>query len=606
MYLRTGLRRAPSRFESEDFKNKLMRTDIIEDIRAQLFALQDKNYREFHARLMPNIEKDRIIGIRVPVLRKYAKELARGSRLFLSVQKEKRGCNTVKENDCDNVENFLNSLPHYYYEENNLHMFLIMQMKDYDTALAYLEAFLPYIDNWATCDSGVPAVFKKHKKDLLLHVYEWLDSDKPYTVRYGIGTLMRLYLDEDFDIKYAYELCRILIGFLVFGLIFGVLSNVPVYVMLIVPLFVVCAKLTVSAFILWSYENHNHGKIKINVSENRLGSFKVILAILFLAAAYGLPALGFCPPVSALFVLMLFVIVIGVFSCRRIVTFDKYRIVYGQILKDMDSMVESAQNMDVDKNRKLISAEKESLEQNSRIEKKKGFEYLNAVFINRHKRLLWKPVKRVCAICILLVAAGIGAMLYLDDPGFRKDTAELLLKNLGMSTFWMYLINRGMGYTQALFMNCDHSLLCYPFYRKPKAVLELFTIRLREIIKINLPPALILGAGLSAMLFISHGTQNPLNYLILFLVFPAESVFFSVHYLVIYYLLQPYNAGTEIKSGMYKVITGLTYVACYMTIQLRMSTLKFGSIMITFSVVYCVVACVLAYRIAPRTFKIRE
>ena len=98
--------------------NKLMRTDIIEDIRTQLFALQDKNYREFHARLMPNIEKERIRGIRVPVLRKYAKELARGSRLFLSVRGEKLGCNTVKENDCDNVEKFLNSLPHYYYEEN--------------------------------------------------------------------------------------------------------------------------------------------------------------------------------------------------------------------------------------------------------------------------------------------------------------------------------------------------------------------------------------------------------------------------------------------------------------------------------------------------------
>ena len=75
-----------------------------------LFALQDKNYREFHARLMPNIEKERIIGIRVPVLRKYAKELAHGSRLFLSVQKEKRVCNTVKENDCDNVEKFLNKI----------------------------------------------------------------------------------------------------------------------------------------------------------------------------------------------------------------------------------------------------------------------------------------------------------------------------------------------------------------------------------------------------------------------------------------------------------------------------------------------------------------
>lgn len=109
------------------------------------------------------------------MLRKYAKELAHGSRLFLSVQKEKRVCNTVKENDCDNVEKFLNTLPHYYYEENNLHMFLIMQMRDYDTALAYLEAFLPYIDNWATCDSGVPAVFKKHKMSFFcMYMSGWI------------------------------------------------------------------------------------------------------------------------------------------------------------------------------------------------------------------------------------------------------------------------------------------------------------------------------------------------------------------------------------------------------------------------------------------------
>ena len=164
-----------------------------------LFALQDKNYREFHARLMPNIEKERIIGIRVPVLRKYAKELAHGSRLFLSVQKEKRVCNTVKENDCDNVEKFLNTLPHYYYEENNLHMFLIMQMRDYDTALAYLEAFLPYIDNWAVCDStcmGLKTV-AKHREEWGPFLGELLSSENPWAVRMGLVLLLSQCLTSD-------------------------------------------------------------------------------------------------------------------------------------------------------------------------------------------------------------------------------------------------------------------------------------------------------------------------------------------------------------------------------------------------------------------------
>ena len=148
---------------------------------------------------MPNIEKERIIGIRVPVLRKYAKELAHGSRLFLSVQKEKRVCNTIKENDCDNVEKFLNTLPHYYYEENNLHMFLIMQMKDYDTALAYLEAFLPYIDNWATCDLVRVPAFRCYLPAVLERIRGWVASEPEYAVRFGVVQLMTLFLDDAFE-----------------------------------------------------------------------------------------------------------------------------------------------------------------------------------------------------------------------------------------------------------------------------------------------------------------------------------------------------------------------------------------------------------------------
>ena len=156
----------------------------------RLFALQDTKYRAFQSKLMPTVAPETVIGVRTPLLRNLAKELA----------------GTAEAAD------FLRVLPHAYYEENNLHAFLVEKIRDYDAALAETERFLPYIDNWATCDSGVPAVFKKNKNELLLHVYEWLHSDKPYTVRYGIGTLMRLYLDEDFDIKYALDVAKIRSG----------------------------------------------------------------------------------------------------------------------------------------------------------------------------------------------------------------------------------------------------------------------------------------------------------------------------------------------------------------------------------------------------------
>ena len=153
----------------------------------------------------------------------------------------------------------------------------------------------------------------------------------------------------------------------------------------------------------------------------------------------------------------------------------------------------------------------------------------------------------------------------------------------------MYLINRGTGFTNALFMNCDHSLLTYSFYKKPKFVLRLFQIRLREIIKINAVPALVIGAGLSAILYVSGGTENPLNYVVLVCSVTAMSVFFSIHYLTVYYLLQPYTAGTEMKSGTYRIVMALTYVGCYALMNLRLPILVFG--------VACIAFCVLQFAV---------
>lgn len=149
-------------------------------LQQQLFVLQDEEYRDFHSKLMPNIPKGDVIGIRVPVLRKFAKEFAK------SGEKEK----------------FLKELPHQYYEENNLHMMLLVAMKDYDGCIQEMERFLPYINNWATCDFPAPKCFEKHKKDVLEHIKIWIKSSQTYTVRYAIGMLMRLFLEDDFSAEY--------------------------------------------------------------------------------------------------------------------------------------------------------------------------------------------------------------------------------------------------------------------------------------------------------------------------------------------------------------------------------------------------------------------
>ncbi len=144
-------------------------------VRRELFALRDEKYRDFHKKLVPTVDEGRIIGVRTPVLRKYAKNLA-----------------------AETGSEYLDLLPHRYIEENNLHAFIISGMKDFDEAMRRTEKFLPYIDNWATCDSFMPGVFKKHPDEVYAKVREWLKSEHTYTVRYGLVTLLNNFLDDEF------------------------------------------------------------------------------------------------------------------------------------------------------------------------------------------------------------------------------------------------------------------------------------------------------------------------------------------------------------------------------------------------------------------------
>lgn len=160
---------------------------MTQSILDRLFSLQDLPYRDFQARLLPTLPKEKIIGVRTPALRALAKEL----------------CGTEAANA------FLAALPHTYFDENQLHAFLIERITDYGDCIAAIEAFLPHIDNWATCDQLSPKCFARHKEALLPAIYRWMDSDHTYTIRFGIGMLLKHYLGDAFKAQHLRDVAAI-------------------------------------------------------------------------------------------------------------------------------------------------------------------------------------------------------------------------------------------------------------------------------------------------------------------------------------------------------------------------------------------------------------
>ena len=149
-------------------------------LQIELFSLQDLKYKDFHQKLMPTVNPDKVIGIRTPALRKFAKDF--GKR--------------------EEAKEFIKKLPHKYYEEDNLHAFLLEEIKDYNHLIRELNNFLPFVDNWATCDMMRPKILKSHKTELLVDIKKWLNSDNTYTIRFAVNCLMLYYLEEDFKPEY--------------------------------------------------------------------------------------------------------------------------------------------------------------------------------------------------------------------------------------------------------------------------------------------------------------------------------------------------------------------------------------------------------------------
>ncbi|MDO4269230.1 MAG: hypothetical protein Q4C73_12225, partial [Eubacteriales bacterium] len=395
---------------------------------------------------------------------------------------------------------------------------------------------------------------------------------------------------------YGFAMGELLLGYLLFCPFFGGRAGLALWQCLLLPFFAVGMKLFAAALELRKYE-----KTRKAPNENKAGAFYWIRMAVMLAAAFGLPELGVYLPAYVSLVLMILALPLGAVSLVKILRFPFYRELYQELLGD--SMDQMDKSVSVQTKAMRVMGEKAISQDTGITSSRKGFEYLNELFIKRHQKILWKSAKRIAAVCLILTFAGI--LLCLWIPTARQEINMFTLRFLPFFVFIMYLINRGTGFTQVLFVNCDSSLMTYSFYKEPGRILALFRIRLRELVKINLLPAAVIGFGLAALLLISGGTDNPWNYAVLIVSILCMSVFFSVHYLTLYYLLQPYTLGAELKSGTYRIALTLTYLVCWWIMRMEMSTQVFGLLMIVFCAAYSVIACVLVYRMAPETFRIR-
>ena len=417
-------------------------------------------------------------------------------------------------------------LPASLYRVRGLKIFANALSALWEIASAFIGKFLYFV----TMVCGIGILYQQLPENaVFLHILLFLtvigcfvntNLFNPTKDKYYAMILMRMDAREYTLVNYLYAILKVVIGFLPFGLLFGMDRGLPLWFCLLLPLCIVGMKLFVAATSLWDYEKRGFG-----YNENKLSKYVWGGVALFLLIAYALPALGVVVPASVSMAVFLACIPLGAVGLAKVLTFRDYRGINKELLSGLTNQMDSQVAVQIVKqaNEKKISADT-SISSN-----RKGFE----------------------------------------------------------------------------FMNCDHSLLTYSFYKQPGFILRLFQIRLREIMKINAVPALVIGVGLALILFATGGTDNPLNYAVLIVSILCMSLFFSIHYLTIYYLLQPYNAGTELKSGTYRLILSGTFLVCFAIMRLRMPILVFGAMTIAFCVLYGVVASILVYRFAPKTFRIR-
>lgn len=413
----------------------------------------------------------------------------------------------------------------------------------------------------------------------------------PTKDKYYAMFLMNMDAKEYTISNYLYQMIKVLIGFLPFTCFYGMSVGLPLWIMILCPIFVMMVKTFINSLSLIDFKRTK--KVK---NENLPTSVVWILLLVLLVCAYALPYISIVMPTWMFLIFFGLSLGLGIFGFYQIFHFPYYRFLYKQLLTNAPLVIDQTS---IRRDASLSQIELDT----SLNSTKEGFSYFHELFVKRHRKILTKAIKK--QTIVLVGIAIVMSFLVKVNASVASTTNHLMLVFLPYFVFIMYMLNRGTTLTQAMFMNCDHAMLSYRIYRKPNVILGLFKERLKTLIGLNLIPATVIGFTLALLLFLSGGTSNVYNYFVLFFSILAMSVFFSVHYLVMYYLLQPYNVHTEMKSSTYSVVQGVTYFVCYYMMQLRLPTFYFGLSVTAFCILYSLLSLWFAYRLAPKTFKLR-
>lgn len=336
--------------------------------------------------------------------------------------------------------------------------------------------------------------------------------------------------------------------------------------------------------------------------------FVSVVCICGFVLAYALPAFGYTIDFNfILFNIYMIIIVLslGVVAFIYIFKFKKYTLISKVLLtKDKLFNVESFKTdmafATVKLDEKKMS--KEGLN-TKKFNNKKGYEYLNSIFFLRFRRILVIPIKqRVVGLVILFLIAMYFVLFMPEKRGFIVTGIKNSIPAL---VFLMYLISTGERTCKAMFFNCDISLLRYAYYREGSVILSNFTSRLKRVVILNLIPALTLCLAIACIIITSGYSSQLISMIPLFLSVICLACFFSIHHLFMYYVLQPYTAELTVKSPLFKIINGIVYIVSYACLQIKTTSYYFTAGIIITTIVYMMVALILTYRVAPKTFKLR-
>ncbi len=386
------------------------------------------------------------------------------------------------------------------------------------------------------------------------------------------------------------------IGFLPMFLFYPSLNSLSLLTFLSLFVILICGKIVGGAFRLFIISR----KLSFKQSDGT-GSSYILIALCISAIGIGFNLMGISLSEIVLLSIALFFLVLSVFSLLYLLKSNNYHKLYKKM---MTQTLEMLANPKATAQKAQFKTSQKYIQMNLDIDTKKtGYAFLSECFMKRHKKLMFNTTRIYIIIESLLVTAAIVAVLVFPDISEKVNLAVISL--LPFFTYLMCFSNCGERAMRVYFMNCDNEFLLYRFYRQPKAILKMFTLRLKSIILLDYLQSLPIAIGLPLILFVSGGTDSPINYLILFVSIAAMSTFFSVNNLVIYYLFQPYNKDVQMKNPIYTALKAVTYFGCYILMQVNPPFESFALILIAFSLAYVLISIPTAYKVAPKTFKLK-